>query len=252
MRGEVLRGLPADVRNSDGVDEPPQLAPFRRIERGEQVVGGFFREAFYPEELFARERPEVGRGLYQFPGDKLGDDRRTEVPDVQAGLRGEVRDAPDPLTFGLAGEFPERLSGLAHGLESQFLQARGEIERRGFLRALSRDDTHDARDDLAGLFDDDGVALADVLARDLVLVVQRGAFDGGTGEGHGFELGDRGHGAGASDLERDRAQARGRAVRREFAGDRPVREFARRAGKPACAAIRSSFTTAPSVGKGRS
>ena len=58
------------------------------------------------------------------------------------------------------------------------------------------------RDHVAGALDDDGVAVADVLARDLVLVVQGGAADDDAADGDRLQLGHRRQRAGAADLDR--------------------------------------------------
>ncbi len=52
-------------------------------------------------------------------------------------------------------------------------------------------DPDDLRDDLAGLLDDDRVADPDVLALELVGVVQAGTLDGRAGQLHRLEVGDR-------------------------------------------------------------
>ena len=62
---------------------------------------------------------------------------------------------------------------------------------------------HHGGNDFAGLFDDDGVANADVFLADVILVVQRGAADGAAGEKNGFEFGHGCERAGAADLDRD-------------------------------------------------
>jgi hypothetical protein len=50
---------------------------------------------------------------------------------------------------------------------------------------------HDLRNDVAGPLDDHEIAFADVLATDVVLVVQRRARDGHASDVDGLELGER-------------------------------------------------------------
>ena len=68
----------------------------------------------------------------------------------------------------------------------------------GVLRPLVEDDAQHLRDDVAGALHDHGVADADVLARDLVLVVQRGVGDDDAADRHRLQLGDRRQRAGAA------------------------------------------------------
>ena len=91
----------------------------------------------------------------------------------------------------------------------------------------------DARDDVAGLLDDHPVAFADVLARDVVGVVQRRHRDRRAGEEHRLEHRERRHRAGAADVDVDPSQQRRLLLRGELEGDRPARELAGGAEQPA-------------------
>ena len=62
-------------------------------------------------------------------------------------------------------------------------------------------DADDLGDDLAGLLDHDRVADADVLALELVGVVQAGALDGRAGQLDRLEVGDRRELARLADLD---------------------------------------------------
>ena len=119
---------------------------------------------------------------------------------------------------------------IAGGIEAEFLQAGFEIERLGVGGALREHDAEHLRDDLAGLLDADGVAFADILAGDLIGVVQGRAGDGRAGEQDRVELGDGRDGSGAADLHADLAEDGLGLVRRELERHGPVRELARRAG----------------------
>src|SRR5690606_9304670 len=85
-------------------------------------------------------------------------------------------------------------------------------ERRAALRALGRKrerrqlllplvllDSHDVRNDLPRLLDDDDIADAYILASDLVGVVQTGSGNDRSGERNRFEFRHRSHGAGLAD-----------------------------------------------------
>ena len=86
---------------------------------------------------------------------------------------------------------------------------------------------HDLGDHVARLADDDGVALAHVLPRDLVLVVQRGEPDRRAADEHRLELRERRGAPGAPDAHHDVPEHRGLLLGRELERDRPARCLAR-------------------------
>ncbi len=90
-------------------------------------------------------------------------------------------------------------------------------------RPLFRDHAKHLRNDVAGALDLHRVADADIEARDLVGVVQRGVLHHDAADRHRFELGDRRERAGAADLDLDILDDGGRLLRREFVRDRPAR-----------------------------
>ena len=115
------------------------------------------------------------------------------------------------------------LVDLAHGVLPQAGQTSGHLVGLGALGPLVEHDAHHLRDDVAGAAHDHRVADADVLARDLVLVVQRGVGDDHAADRHRLELGGGRQRAGAADLDLDVEQARRRLLRRELVGDGPAR-----------------------------
>ena len=105
-------------------------------------------------------------------------------------------------------------------------QAGQTVGKAESFRALGRfacNHAENLRDDVAGALDDDGVADAHVLARDLVLVVQGGVLHHDAADGDRLELGDRRQRAGAADLDLDVAQDGRRLLGGEFVGDGPAR-----------------------------
>ena len=118
---------------------------------------------------------------------------------------------------------PGLLVDLAHGGA-----AAGGADLRDLvgLRALGplvEHDAHHLRDDVAGAAHDHRVADADVLAGDLVLVVQRGVRHHDAADRHRLEHGGGRERAGAADLDLDAQQLRHRLLRRELVGDGPAR-----------------------------
>ena len=95
------------------------------------------------------------------------------------------------------------------------------VDRIG--RALIEYRAHDLGDYVACLVHDDGVALAHVFATDLVDIVQRGARDGGAGNRHRVELGDRREHTGAAHLDANFAQDGLLFLGRELKGNGPAR-----------------------------
>ena len=88
-------------------------------------------------------------------------------------------------------------------------------------------------DHFAGLLDEDPVADADVLARDFLLVVQRGAGHAAAGDLHGLELGNRCERAGAAHLHGNIVEACARSLGLVFVGHRPAGGLRRAARLPA-------------------
>ena len=95
------------------------------------------------------------------------------------------------------------------------------VDRIG--RALVEHRAHDLGNHVTRLVHDDGVALAHVLAADLVDIVQRGARDSGAGDRHRIELRDRREHAGAAHLDANLAQDGLLFLGRKLKGDGPAR-----------------------------
>ena len=95
--------------------------------------------------------------------------------------------------------------------------------------ALLGDGRLDRGDDVAGLHEPDAVADADVLARDLVRIVERRTRDDGSGELDRLQFRDGSEDSGASDLDGDRLERRLRALGRVLVGARPARSVGGRA-----------------------
>ena len=94
-------------------------------------------------------------------------------------------------------------------------------------RCLEEDAGH-LRDDVARLLDGDGVADADVLAREVLVVVEGRAADGRPREEDRLELGDGRQDARPPHLDDDRRHPRRRLLGRELVGEGPARELRRR------------------------
>ena len=101
--------------------------------------------------------------------------------------------------------------GITHGTES----AEALLEHR----------LDHARNDVAGLLEHDRVADAEILALDVLGVVQRRHRDGRSGDDHRLQHRVRRIRAGAADVDADVQQLRADSLRGELEGGRPAREL---------------------------
>ena len=102
----------------------------------------------------------------------------------------------------------------------------GELVGLGAVRPPLAPHLDDLRDHVAGALHHHGVADADVLGLDVVLVVQGRVAHHDAAHGHRLERGDRGQRAGAPDLDPDRLDHGLGLLGRELLGDRPARRAA--------------------------
>ena len=194
LLAEAARGLlGAEVEVGEGF-----LVKAEEVEGGlamavtDERFGDDFSEAFEVERLAGGEVGDVGARL---------------------GRALEIRAAPGDKAFLLADR---SATGRAFSVDAVIERVRN----RAFRVA---DDFDDGGDDFAGFFDEHGRAEADVLAVDFVLVVQRGAGDGGAGNEDGRELGDGCQHAGAADLDDDVVERGFLLLWQEFVGGGPAR-----------------------------
>ncbi len=164
-------------------------------------------------------------------------DAAGEVHDALHALRRAVD--VDAARVGLAFEAHERLVGTPGTCV-------GNFHRRAPLLALGEHRADHLGDDVTGLAHDDGVADAHVLARDLVLVVQRRHADGGTADEHRLEHRERRGAPGAADAHHDVAStvvfsSGGNLNAIAHRGARLVEPISARCARS------STFTTAPSM-----
>ena len=115
------------------------------------------------------------------------------------------------------------LVGFAHRMAAAHRTDGRELEGLCRFRPLLENNFDDLRDDVAGALHDDGIADADVLARDLVLVVQRRVRDDNAADRNRLELCDRRQRASAANLNFNAAQHRRRLFGGELVRDGPAR-----------------------------
>jgi hypothetical protein len=118
--------------------------------------------------------------------------------------------------------------------EKNFLFGKGAATDRALARngdgaggsgALLEIDGEDGGDDLSCFFDINVISHTDVLAGDLLKVMQGGARNGGTAEKNGIEFGDGGDDPAATNLKSDSVEAGFGLFGGVFVSDGPARGF---------------------------
>ena len=175
-------------------------------------------------DIVDRELVEVRDIVDQAGGDHLVDDFVAQAVDVHAAAAHPVKQALLELRGAVDGD--AAVGDLAvlvdHGAAAHGADL-GHVPVDRIGRALIEHRAHDLGDYVACLVHDDGVALAHVFATDLVDIVQRGARDGGAGNRHRVELGDRREHTGAAHLDANFAQDSLLFLGRELKGNGPAR-----------------------------
>ena len=170
------------------------------------------------------ELVEVRDIVDQAGGDHLVDDLVAQAVDVHAAAAHPVEQALLELRGTVDGD--AAVGHLAilvdHGAAAHGADL-GHVPVNRIGRALIEHRAHDLGNHVARLVHDDGVALAHVFTTDLVDVVQRGARDGGAGDRHRVELGDRREHTGAAHLDANFAQDGLLFLGRELKGNGPSR-----------------------------
>ena len=227
----------ADMADAERIDQAVERDFAPRLDRVEQIAHRGLAIALALFELLRRalvargEREDVGRRHHQAFLEKGLHLLLAQPFDVEGIARDEMPEPLDRLRRAdkAAGAAAHRvlLAGaridLAHGMAAADRADVRKLVGLGALRPLLQHDAEHLRDDIAGALDDHGVADAHVLARDLVLVVQRRVLHDDAADGDRLELGHRRQRAGAADLDVDVVDDRGRLLGREFVRDRPAR-----------------------------
>ena len=148
--------------------------------------------------------------------------------DVHRAAAHELLDRLEQLARAaraVGADRPDAVLGLAPSGVPQAGHLLGRLGQRRAVLALLRlrGRRHHARDHVARAGDDHLVALAHVLARDVLLVVQRGELHRHARDLHRLELGERHHVAGPAHVPHHPLELGGGGHRRELPGDRPAR-----------------------------
>ena len=193
----------------------------------------------------------VGRRAHQAGLLELGDLLLAEPVDVHRAARDEVLEQL-PAALGavavraLGEDLPLELDRL--GVAERAVLGRPRDRRALLVLDDVRRGREDLRDDVAGAQDDDVVARADVLAGDVLLVVQRRQLDGHAADVDGLELGERVQVAELADVPLHALSLVTFVVGGNF------QAIAQRGSRPTtprrrCSSTSSTLTTTPSISK---
>ena len=190
----------------------------------DQVLGALAPEPIEPGEDLRVEAEDVGRLLHELPLDELDHDLEAQAVDVQASTAAEVEQATDALRRAVRVRAAcHDLALLALGARPTYRARRRHLPRHLVAIAGIHDRAHDLGDHVACALEDDRVADPQVLAPDLVDVVERCVAHGRATHEHRGDVGDRGHGTGPAHVHLDRLELRGDLLGRELVGGRPAR-----------------------------
>ena len=228
MPREALRGDPADVRDVEPEQHARERRPLRALDRLNCLGRADLREAVELEQLLLRQPVEVRQ--------RADEPELPEPPHQLLADAFDVGRALDPVDQGLEPARGTRavraaVHRLALGLDDVCPAKRALLRHLERLRAglVLAGGTDDLRDHVAGALDDHAVALADVLAVDVVLVVERRPRDGDAADLHGLEHRPGVERARAADADRDLVQRRLGGHRRPLERARPARPRVERA-----------------------
>src|SRR5262249_2255141 len=133
-----------------------------------------------------------------------------EEPLLELSGAGHIGAAPDGLSLRPLGARAARRAGVGHA------------EWYGLGRTLARDHLHEIGDDVARALDEHGIADADVLAGDLVLVVRPPVAQGAARQLHRLQACRGSEGACLTHVDGDVHHARGRLAGGELEGNGPA------------------------------
>ena len=229
------RRLLADVADAERVNQPGQVVLLAPLDLRDHVASDLSqlardgavgpRLARRDDEVLERGRLEVikVREVVHEPLlDQLIDERLAQPFDVHRRTRREVLEAaPQPRRAGRVLAPPHHFFLVAPQRASAHRTRRGHRPRLRVIRTQAEHRRDHPRDDVARFLDDDRVARADILARDVLGVVQRGHRDRGARKEDRLEDRIRRDRAGASDVDVDSLNLRMRLLCRELERRRP-------------------------------
>ena len=214
---EAARGHKADSLESQGGEHDSERALARGLDGRDQVARRDLAEALELHQLLGRQAVEVRGRAHQLGALELGDLLFAEAVDVDRPVLEQLPAASGAVAIGALREHALALDG--RGVADR--AALGRLGHRCAIRALGLvwRGRQDLWDDVAGAQHDDLVAGAHVLAREVLLVVQRRELDCHTGDMDRLEEGEGVQIAELSGVPLDVLERRDSGGRREFPRD---------------------------------
>ena len=181
-------------------------------------------------DLLHVDQIEVGHVLDQSLTVVVVDGLWAQRVDVHGLAGDEMLDATLDLwrTTRIVRTIPRCLALIAHQRRTALRTTLDKLHRLGDDGSLVDVHTHDLRDDLTAFLHIHIVADMQVETLDKILVVQRGALHGGTGQLHGIHVRHRGDGTRTPHLIGHFIQTRTGPLGLELIGDGPARTLGRK------------------------
>ena len=216
----------ADMADAQTEQNPLERALFALLNAFNQIVRRLFAHALKAEHLDFFQGIQLRRRFNQPAVHQLFHQRFPEAVDIHGSARCKMG---QPV-FNLSGAL-QIIAAQGHLALAFFHLSAADGTGRGHGEYLLRarpffgDHPYDSGNNFTGFFNHHAVADVNILAPNFVLVVERGAFNGGAGELHRIQFRNRRENAGAPHLNGDGAQRGFGLLRLIFIGNRPARAF---------------------------
>ena len=204
--------------------EPRQGPALGHLDVRHDLVRQHRAHAVQLQKLLSGEGEQVGRVLHQALVHEHVGPLLAEAVDIHGAAADEVGEPAEDLRgAGGVHAVAHRLALRPHHLAAADRAALGHDEPTLLAGALAHNRPHDLGDDVARPLHDHRIADTDVLAADVVLVVEGRLLDDDTAYLHGLQHGKGVEAAGAAHVDRDLQKLGRRLDGRELVGDRPAR-----------------------------
>ena len=225
MARQVARSGFADVANSECVNETLERRAASLRQRCHQIRSGLASHPVESGDGIDVQPEQISRRMDQARVHQLVDNLVTQPFDVERAPAGKVQQRLLALCAAheSAGAACHRLALLAIHMRRAHRAAHRHLEYLRVTRTAVGNDRDHLGNHVAGTPDDDGVANANVLAANLVLVMQRRVGHCHSADEHRSEPCHRRQRPGAADLDIDAEHLRDCFLRRKLVSNREAR-----------------------------
>ena len=219
--------------NRQGVEHPRQATLAAGGNLAHQIVGGLSPHSLQRQQVIAGQPVEVGVVAHKPGRHELLDQLFAQSLDLHrtSGSK-KLEPLPLPCRAVHVGAADVDALGVPHQRRVAFRALRRWRPLHQPLRAEVLLHSHDMRNHLARLFHDEHITHANILAGDLVGVVEACSADGGARQLHWLKIGHGRDRAAAANLHANPCKRGGRLVFLKLPGDRPAGALARAAEPP--------------------